>query len=103
MMLARWQIDAKFGHKQKVIQSVKNWFAEIGEQVGWSKDDVRIITGSIGARESTVISEVPIEDLAELNEAFEQLGDIDAHAQWSKNLEPSIVSGSHRWEIFRVV
>ena len=49
MMIARWQIEARFGHKQTVIDSLKKWSAEIGVQIGWTEDKVRILTGSIGA------------------------------------------------------
>ena len=58
MMIARWQIEARFGHKQTVIDSLKKWSAEIGVQIGWTEDKVRILTGSIGALESTVQTEV---------------------------------------------
>lgn len=103
MLLARWQIDAKFGHKQDVIDSMKRWLAEIGTQVGWTADRTRLLGGSIGAKESTVVSEVLVEDLAELDRAWTKLGTIAAHKDWSRDLEPHMVSGSTRWEIFRVL
>jgi len=34
MFNARWQIDAKFGHKQTVLELLKKWEREIGSQVG---------------------------------------------------------------------
>lgn len=102
-MLARWTIDARFGHKQMVIESLKKWNAEIGAQIGWTDDKVRILTGSVGVPESSVVSEVQVNDLAELSASWDKLGSIKEHAQWSKELEPHIVSGTHRWEIFRVV
>nr|WP_281033457.1 MULTISPECIES: hypothetical protein [unclassified Mesorhizobium] len=34
MFSARWQIDAKFGHKQTVLDLLKKWEREIGSQVG---------------------------------------------------------------------
>ena len=61
------------------------------------------MTGSVGALESTIQSEVEIEDLAELGAAWEKLGAIEAHKQWSKDIEPYIVSGTPHWQIFRVV
>lgn len=103
MMLARWTIDARFGHKQKVIESLSKWHAEIGRQIGWTDDKVRLLTGSIGAPESSIVSEIQVEDLAELNASWDRLAKIKEHAQWSKELEPHIVNGTHRWEIFRVV
>ena len=103
MMIARWHIDARFGHKQALIDACKKWGAEIGSQIGWSADKVRITTGSIGALESTVEIEITIQDLAELNNSWNKLGEIAAHKQWSKDIEPLVVSGTPRWEILRVV
>ncbi len=103
MMIARWQIEARFAHKQTVIDSLKRWHAEIGVQIGWTSDKVRLLTGSIGALESTVLTEVQVEGLTELNEAWDKLGSIEAHKQWSKEIEPYIVSGTPHWQIFRVV
>ena len=103
MMIARWSIDVRFGHKAEAVALMKQWLAEIGSQVGWNPDKVKLLNGSVGANESLLVSEVAIKDLAELNAAWEQLGKIEAHANWSKNLEPHIVSGTPRWEIFRVI
>ena len=103
MMIARWQIEARFGHKQAVIDSLKRWFEEIGTQIGWTPDKVRIVTGSVGALESTVQAEVQIEDLAELDASWEKLGTIEAHKKWSEDIEPYVVSGTPRWQVFRLV
>ncbi|MFQ5937149.1 MAG: hypothetical protein ACE5LB_12160 [Acidiferrobacterales bacterium] len=103
MMVARWRIEARFGHKQVVIDSLKKWSREIGAQIGWSEDKLRILTGAVGALESTVELEVLIEDLAELNDSWAKLATIDAHKQWSKDLEPHVVSGTPHWQVFRVV
>ncbi len=103
MMIARWHIDARFGHKQAVIDAVQNWCRDIGEQIGWSADKLRITTGSIGALESTVELEVQVRDLAELDASWAKLGTIEGHKQWSKALEPNVVSATTRWDVFRVV
>ncbi len=103
MMIARWHIDARFGHKQAVLDAVKAWGRDIGQQIGWHFDKMRITTGSVGALESRVEVEVSIQDLAELDQAWTKLSAMEAHKQWSKYLEPYIVSGTPRWEIFRVV
>ncbi|MFY0678510.1 MAG: hypothetical protein K6L74_08325 [Neptuniibacter sp.] len=103
MMVARWHIDAKFGHKQTVIDSLNKWFEDIGSQIGWTGDKFRIVTGSVGAKESVVISEIQISGLTELDESWNKLGDVEGHAAWSKELEPYIVSGSQYWEILRIV
>ena len=103
MMVARWHIHARFGHKQAVIESLKKWHNAIGTQIGWTKDKVRIATGSVGALESAVEVDVTIKDLAELNASWEKLGTIAAHKEWSKEIEPYVVSGTPRWEVLRIV
>ena len=103
MLVARWSIDAKFGHKPKVTDSLLTWYRDIGSQIGWTEGKFRVLTGSVGVLESTIISEVMVESLAELNEAWDKLGEIEAHKEWSLDLEPHVVSGSHKWEIYRLV
>ena len=103
MILARWSIDARFGYKQTVIDAMKRWMQEIGAQAGLKADKTRLLTGSVGALESTVASETVLKDMGELDAMWGKLATIDAHKQWSKDLEPYVVSGTSRWEIFRVI
>lgn len=103
MFVARWQIDARFGHKQNVIDLLHKWEREIGRQAGTDKMDLKILTGSIGARESTIEANHSVESLAQLEEFFAKISKIEAHKQWGKDLEPFVVSGSPRWDIYRVV
>ena len=103
MMIARWQIDARFGHKQAALDLMRRWNDEFGSQVGWTPDKCRLLTGSVGALESTIQEEIAIKDLAELGESWEQLGKLEGHAEWGKEIEPYIVSGTPHWQIFRVI
>lgn len=103
MMVARWMIDAKFGYKQNVVELMQRWMREIAPQIGFTPEKTRLLTGSIGALEATIQTEHLVEDLAELNQAWDKLGTIAAHKQWSKELEPHVVSGTSRWEIYRVL
>ena len=101
MLIARWQIDARFGQKQKVIDAITKWTREIAPQVGLLKG--RMLSGSIGALEATVEHNWEVADLAELEGAWAKLRKIEAHQQWSKELEANVVSGTARWSIFHVV
>ncbi|RUU03927.1 hypothetical protein EOD23_17440 [Mesorhizobium sp. USDA-HM6] len=103
MFSARWQIDAKFGHKQTVLDMMRRWESEIGSQVGIADLGFKIMTGSIGAREATVETHHQVQSLAKLEEFFAKIAKIDAHARWGKELEPYVVSGTSLWQIFRVV
>lgn len=101
MLIARWQIDARFGHKQAVIESIVKWSREIAPQVGLTKG--QMLSGSIGALEATVEHNWEVADLAELERVWAKLAAIEAHKQWSKDLEPNVVSGTARWSIYRVI
>jgi hypothetical protein len=103
MMIARWSIDAKFGYKQTVIELLERWMRDIAPQAGFTPEKMRLLTGSVGALESTIQAEHLINDLAELNQAWDKLSKIEAHKQWGKDLEPHVVSGTSRWEIYRVL
>jgi hypothetical protein len=101
MMIARWSIEARFGYKQLVIDHAA-MAARDRFQVGWTEANTRLLTGSVGAHESTIQSEIQIKDLAELSAAWDELATIDAHKDWSKELEPYVVSETPKWEIFRL-
>ena len=101
MFIARWQIDARFGQKQKVIDALTGWVRDIAPQVGLTKGS--LLSGSIGVLEATIEHNWEVASLAELEGAWAKLGKIEAHKQWSKDLEPHVVSGTARWSIFRVV
>ena len=103
MFIARWQVDARFGHKQAVIDLMRKWLKEIGSKAGTDKMDVKLLTGSIGAREATIEVNHTIASLAELERFFEAIGKIEAHKQWGKELEPHVVSGSALWTIYRLL
>jgi hypothetical protein len=103
MFIARWQIDARFGHKQAVIELLRKWERDIGSKAGTDKMDFKILTGSIGAREATVEANHTIESIAQLERFFDSIAKIDAHPQWGKDLEPYVVSGSALWNIYRLV
>jgi hypothetical protein len=103
MFVARWQIDARFGHKQELIDLMHRWLRDIGAKAGTDKMDVRLLTGSVGAREATIEVDHSIESLAELEHFFEAIGKNDAHKKWGKELEPHVVSGSAAWTIYRVL
>ena len=96
MFVARWQIDARFGHKQAVIDLMHHWLKEIGAKAGTDKMDVKLLTGSVGAREATIEVNHTVESLADLERFFETIGKNDSHKQWGKDLEPHVVSGASR-------
>lgn len=103
MLIARWQIDAKFGQKQTAIDHLNRWIDTIAPQIGIRRENGQLMTGSVGAREATVVHEWEVADFAAIDKAWSALAKIDAHRKWGAELEPHVVSGSARWKIYRVL
>jgi hypothetical protein len=101
MIIARWYVHARFGRKQELIDKMKHWWQTIGREIG--QTDYAIYTGSVGAEEALVTVDVRVKDLAELGQQWDTLAQRQDHAQFGKEVEPLLVSGSTRWEILRVV
>lgn len=103
MMIARWHIEAKFGYKDDVIDLMKEWNEQVGKQAGLDVAEERMITGSIGAKEAVIETEVQIENLTQLDEFFDKISGVKIHKDWGRQLSEKVVSGSSYWEIFRVI
>ena len=73
MFIARWQIEARFGHKDRVIELLREWEDDIGSKVGLPERSKRV-TGSIGASEATIELDLEVESLAELERIFNAMG-----------------------------
>jgi hypothetical protein len=102
MFVARWIIEAKFGHKNETVALCRRWQAEVGDRVKL-KTTTRVLTGSVGVSESRLEFESVCASLADLERSWAEMANLPAHTQFSKDLEPHIVSGSNRWEILRIV
>ena len=103
MIVARWSITAKFGKSKEAIALLEEWKETFGKQVGMNTGRDRVLIGSIGAAESEIQSDTEHESLSELDAVFAKLATLDGHAEWGRKLEPLIVSGSNRWQVFRRV
>lgn len=101
MIIARWQVNARFGHKQELIDELKHWWSTIGRDIG--QTDVTLLTGSVGAAESLITVDVRCKDMAELQGQWDKLAQSVEHKRFATRVEPLLVSGMTHWEILRVV
>ena len=103
MLIAQWTCEAKFGHKNEVLALHKEWEEQIGSQTDIDLSKVRTLTGSVGAKEAIIQSEMEIANLAELDAFFDKIASIQMHADWGKKFSEVVVSGSTYWAAYRVV
>jgi hypothetical protein len=71
MIVARWHVNARFGHKQELINELKRWWSTMERRS--ARPSTHIMTGSIGAAESLVTDDVRCRDLAELHQQWDAL------------------------------
>lgn len=103
MMIARWRIDARFGHKDAALAMMQRWWRDIAPQIGWSAEQVDIYSGALGVAESAIEVQIRVKDLVELHSAWERLTEIPDQKRWIEELAPHVVSGSARWTVLREV
>lgn len=103
MMIARWTIEARFGRKQAALDLMRRWWREVAPAIGWSASQARILSGSLGARESSIEVEIAVGGLGDIEAAWARLGAEPAQQRWADDLEPLVVSGSARWTVYRTV
>ena len=103
MFIAAWSFDVQYGMRDEAVRALKETSTLI-EKSGWRSKQARLLTGSIGAPESRFILEHEFDSLADLEASWQALHtkaeDFKRMVAQMKNF---IVSGSPRWEIYRVI
>ena len=103
MMIARWHVHAKFGHKSEVIKLMKEWDREVAVQTNIDVDKARYLSGNVGTKEAEIQTEFEIEGLGELDDFFKKIASVEIHGDWGKKMSEYVVSGSSYWEVLHVV
>jgi len=103
MYIARWLLTAHYGHKDATISLLRKWEVDVGQRIGWRAAAIRVLAGTIGVPQSHVEFEVRVDNLTDLESAWADMSKNPYHAQYLKELEPHIVSGSNVWQIYELV
>jgi hypothetical protein len=103
MFVARWQFTSQFGKINDVLSILRKWEIDVGERVGWKAGAVRVVTGVVGAGDSSIELEVRVDSLSDLEAAWKDLGQNPHHDEYMKQLGTVIVSGTDRWTVYREV
>lgn len=102
MIIARWHLTARFGHRDAVVALLGKWEVDVGQRIGWRPGSVRILTGMLGESDSNIEFEVRMDNLSDLEVAWSNMKDVPYHAQHMKDLEPLVAAGTTRWTVMRV-
>lgn len=103
MYIARWLLTAHYGHKDATINLLKKWEGDVGQRIGWRANSIRVTCGAIGIGQSSIEFEVRVDSLNDLESAWGDMAKNPYHAQYLKELEPHIMSGSNIWQVLELV
>jgi hypothetical protein len=102
MYIARWLLTAHYGHKDATVELLRKWEGDVGQRIGWRAASNRVLSGTIGVPQSHIEFEVRVDNLNDLESAWADMSKNPYHAQYLKELEPHIVSGSNVWQIYEI-
>ncbi len=102
MYIARWLLTAHYGHKEATLALLRKWETDVGQRIGWRTGSIRVLAGAIGVAQSHIEFEVKVDSLNDLESAWADMAKNPYHAQYLKELEPHILSGSNVWQIYEL-
>ena len=103
-VVARWNLVAKYGHKDECIKMLHEWADTVGRAAGLDPvRDIVLISGNIGAIESTIELEIRngLSSVGDFHELVQNI-DVNMHREWGMRFAEHVVDGTTKWEIFTV-
>jgi len=100
MFLIRSIAQAQSGKRDDAAALLKAFHAETQKELGQA--DARILTGSVGPTDSTVVSESVVKSLAEFEQGLDKVNKWSGMQRYGQKFAELFISGSHRFEIYRI-
>ena len=100
MFLIRSIAQTQAGRRNEAVSISKEFAAEMRQASGASSS--RILTGSIGPADSTIVIESEVESLAQFEKQLDAMNNSPSMERYAKKFAELFISGSHRFEIFRI-
>ncbi len=99
MFLIRSIVLAQSGRRDELVALLKEFMQEVPELRGPS---ARVLTGSIGPSDSSVITESEHASLAEFEQGLASANQSEKMAKYGPKFAELSVPGSHRFEVYRI-
>jgi hypothetical protein len=100
MFLIRSVAQAQSGRRDEAVALMKEFAAESHKELG--TPEARILTGSVGPADSTIVMETVVKSLAEFEQGLEATNKWPAMQRYGKKFPELFLSGTHRFEIYRI-
>lgn len=107
MHVARWYVQTNFGETYAVLDQLKAYCDTMSKSLGIDPGRIRIMTGCVGAYQSSIALELQVESLEEFGRIMgaKGLGASDIkpmNEDFSKKVGSSMSPNSGYWEIYRI-
>jgi hypothetical protein len=100
MYLIRSIAQAQSGRRDEAAALMKAFATETQKELG--QPEARVLTGSIGPADSTVVSETVVKSLAEFEQGLEKINKWPGMQRYGQKFGELFISGSHRFEVYRI-
>ncbi len=100
MFLIRSIAQAQAGRRDEAVALLRSFANDGSKELGMS--ETRILTGSIGPADSTVVTERLVNSLAEFEQGLEKVNKWSGMARYGQKFGELFIAGSHRFEVLRV-
>jgi hypothetical protein len=100
MFLIRSISQAQSGRRDEAAALMKEFAAESHKELG--QPEARILTGSIGPTDSTVVMESVVKSLADFEQGLEKTNKWAGMQRYGKRFAELFISGTHHFEIYRI-
>src|SRR5438046_5865247 len=100
MYLIRSISQAQSGKRDESVALMKAFGAELQKELG--QPESRILTGSIGPKDSSVVMETVVKSLADFEQNLEQINKWPGMAKFGPKFAELFISGSHQFEVYRI-
>ncbi len=100
MFLIRSIAQAQAGRRDEAVALMKEFAAETRKELG--HPEARILTGSIGPADSTVVMERMVATLAEFEKGLDESNKWSGIQRYGKRFGEVFIAGTHRFEVYRL-
>jgi hypothetical protein len=100
MFLIRSVSQSQSGRRDEAVALMKEFATETHKELG--EPEARILTGSIGPADSTIVMERVVKSLAEFEQGLDAINKWSGMQRYGKKFAELFISGTHHFEIFRI-
>jgi hypothetical protein len=100
MFLVRSIAQAQSGRRDEAVALMKAFAADTQKELG--EPAARILTGSVGPADSTVVTERVVESLAAFEQGLEKTNKWSGMQKYGPKFGELFIAGTHRFEIYRI-